>query len=182
MLAVILLLAIVALSSWFLYKDDIKRAIIPDALQTPDYILDHFEFSSYTPLGQLDYRVKGVYMEHLPDSRLFHINDLSFNALRDNKLAWEASAKRAKLEEDTHIMNLSGDIRITYYAEDEASPVHLRTEAMTIYAKRDYAKNRHPTLITFASGSIKSRGGIEIDGKARTLKMFGGISGEIEHE
>ncbi|MDH5183598.1 MAG: LPS export ABC transporter periplasmic protein LptC [Gammaproteobacteria bacterium] len=181
-LAIILLLAIVAVSSWFLYKDDIKQAISPQPLETPDYTLDNFVFNSFTPQGQLDYRIQGVYLEHLPDSEWFHINELNFSAQRANELSWEASAKRAKLTETTHILDLSGDIRVVYYREEKSEPVHMRTEAMTIYAKREYAESKQPTFIDFTNGNFKSHGGFKIDGKARTLKMFGGVKGEMEHD
>lgn len=180
--ATISLIAIVAVSSWFLYKDDIKQAINPHTLQTPDYTLDNFVFNSFTPQGQLDYRIQGVYLEHLPERELFHINALNFSALNENELSWEASAKRATLQETTHILDLSGDIRIVYHNEKKASSIRMRTQAMRIYAKRDYAENESPTFFDFDSGSFESRGGFKLDSKARTLKMFGGVSGDIEHD
>lgn len=181
-LAIILLLAVVAVSSWFLYKDDIKQAMRPNPLQTPDYTLDNFVFNSFTPLGKLDYRIQGVYLEHLPNSELFNINELNYSALNGNDLSWEASAERATLHEARHILKLSGKVQILYHSGSESRPVRMSTEAMTIYAKRNYAENRSPTFIDFSSGSFKSRGGFQIDGKARSLKMFGGVSGEVEHE
>lgn len=181
-LAIILLLAAVSISSWFLYRDDIRQAISPDALQTPDYTLDNFAFKSYTQQGLLDYRIEGVYLEHFPDSSIFRIKQLSFHALEDKRLSWEASANNARLHEITQVLDLSGLVQLLYYAEDEPKPVRMRTESMTIYAKRNYAESSRPSYFTFSRGTFESAGGFKIDGEAHSLKMFGGVKGEIEHE
>ena len=181
-LTVILLLAAVTISSWFLYKDDIRKVISPDALQTPDYTLDNFTFNNYTKLGQLDSRIKGIYLEHFPNSSLFRIKQLHFSALQDNHLSWEASANNAKLHEITQVLDLSGLVQILYYTEGEATPIRMRTESMTIYPKHHYAESSQPSFFNFAQGSFESMGGFKIDGKDHTLRMFGGVKGEIEHE
>ena len=181
-LTLAVLVAAVAFSSWFLYKDEIKHAIQPEDSHIPDYTLDNFVYDSYTPQGKLDYRILGVYMEHLPEGDNFHVTGLNYSAYHHGKVDWTAEAETAKLQGKTQILDLKSKVKISYFSSKEKQPILMQTEAMTIHTKRNYAENKHATYFLFSGGNFQSKGGFQLDGKKRTLKMFGGVSGEIRHE
>ena len=180
--AILALLSIIVISSWFLYRDDLNLAIRPGDAGIPDYTLEDFLYTSYDLQGLQNYRIRGKHLQHYPNTKSLLIEDASFTAYAQNRVNWDATASKARIHETQQSAYLSGGTLVQYFAGGRTTPITMRTESMSIYTKRDHAEGKQATEFRFPDGSLHAQGGFAIDGPSHTLHLYGGVKGELVHD
>jgi LPS export ABC transporter protein LptC len=181
-LGITALLAIVGISSWFLYRDDIRQALRPQTDQLPDYQLDDFSYTSNDTDGRPQYTIKGVHMDHFPDSDRYVIDTVHIDNYSEGRLLWLADAKQAIIYGPSKTILLKGETVVTYYGDATTQPMVLVSSDVTVHTDSNSAYSDAPTKVTYTEGHISSQKGFTIDGKTRILTMQGGVSGEMQHD
>lgn len=181
-LAIIALLAVVAVSSWFLYREDIRQVLAPPPSDLPDYQLDDFTYQSNDKQGQPKYTLKGGHMEHYPDSERYVIDGVEIKTYSGDRLLWRTEAKQAIIHDPTRTIFLKGETLVYYYSEVGKEPTVLVSSDVTVYTDDNTAESSQPTRVTYTQGTVTSKNGFRIDGESRNLTMLGDVSGEIKHD
>jgi lipopolysaccharide export system protein LptC len=181
-LAITVLLAIVATSSWFLYRDDIRQALRPQADNLPDYQLDEFTYTSNDTDGRPQYTVKGEHMDHFPQGDRYIIDTVHIDSYSEGSLLWLADAKQAIIYGPSKTILLKDRTVVTYYGDGDSQPMVLVSSDVTVHTDTNTAHSDSPTKVTYTEGHISSEKGFTIDGKTRILTMQGGVFGEMQHD
>ncbi|MBD3669390.1 MAG: LPS export ABC transporter periplasmic protein LptC [Gammaproteobacteria bacterium] len=181
-LAITALLVIVGISSWFLYREDIRQALAPQDRDRPDYRLDDFSYTTHDKKGRQKYTLKGKHMEHYPDGERFLIDEVIILAYDDAQLLWKTEAKQAVVYEPERRILLKGETVVHYYSQDDKEPIVLVSSDVTIHTDDSTADSSQPTRVTYTQGVVTSKDGFRIDGETRHLVMQGDVRGEIAHD
>lgn len=181
-LAITALLAIIATSSWFLYRDDIRQALRPSPSNLPDFQLDGFTYTEHDAQGRVQYVLKGRHLDHYPANDRYLIDTVHIDAYSQGQPLWKADAKRAVLSGEDKTVLLQGKTRVTYRSEPGAAPITLDSADVLLQTRTDVASSQSPTRVRYPQGTLQSEGGFTIDGKTRILTMQGSVRGEVKHD
>lgn len=178
-LAITALLAIIATSSWFLYRDDIRQALRPQADNLPDYQLDGFSYTGNDEQGRPQYVIHGEHMDHYPRDDRYVIDTVHIDNYSEGRLLWVADARAAIIYGPSKTILLQGKTVVTYHGDDENRPMVLNSSDITIHTDSNTASSDTPTRVDYDGGHVSSQKGFTIDGKTRILTMQGSVSGEV---
>jgi len=181
-LVITTLLAIIATSSWFLYRDDIRQALRPQANNQPDYQLDGFTYTENDPMGRPQYVLKGEHMDHFPIGDRYVIDTVHIDNYSEGRLLWLADAKQAIINGPSKTILLKGETLVRYHGDADTRPMVLHSSDVTIHTDSNIASSDAPTRVDYSGGHMSSQKGFTIDGKTRILTMQGSVSGEVLHD
>ena len=91
----------------------------------------------------------------------------------------QVSADLGKVSQDTNHIYLSGHVVATREANARQSKLYLSTDYLHVLPREEKAVTDHQVTITDAMGTHVG-GAMEMDNKARTLRLQGGVTGEIK--
>lgn len=181
-LAITALLAIIATSSWFLYRDDIRQALKPQADNLPDYQLDGFSYTENDAQGRPQYILKGEHMDHYPADDRYVIDTVHIDNYSEGRLLWLADARQAIIYGPSKTILLKGETVVTYHGDAKTQAMVLHSSDVTIHTDSNTASSTDPTRVDYSGGHMSSQKGFTIDGKTRILTMQGSVSGEVQHD
>jgi len=112
----LLLMALLALSTWWLVKNTPRAPDAPEAAtarQDPDYTMNQFALQRFGADGRLKLRVDGERMRHFPDTDRIEIDAARLQAWAPDGRITRANARRALSNGDGSEVQLMGGATVT---------------------------------------------------------------------
>lgn len=173
----LLLMALLALGSWWLVKNTPPVEVVRPAVaprHEPDYTMRDFSVRRFTPEGPLRAQIEGDVLRHFPDTDTLEIERPSVRAYAVDGGVTLASARRALSNADATEVQLLGDAQVT--REPTAGDVGLtfRGEFLHAFLKTEQVRSHLPATVTHG-GTVIRADAFDYDNLARTVAMRGGV-------
>lgn len=172
----LLLMALLALSTWWLVKHTpgpATPAAQPLARTEPDYTMHGFGISRFDPDGRVALRIDGRVLRHYPDTDRFEIDEARIVALSPQGRRTSATARRALSNADGTEVQLLGGAQVI--SQQGAEPP-LQIEGEFLRADLRFERLTSHLPVTLLRGADRMRaGGIDYDHLERRIVMHGPV-------
>jgi lipopolysaccharide export system protein LptC len=165
----LLLMALLALGSWWLVKNvpppqRPKPAAPPRA--EPDYTMSGFTLERFAPDGRLKLRLIGAQMRHFPDTDRIELEQLRVEAYAPDGRVTRAQAQRGISNGDASEIQLFGQVEITQ-PDRQGVPVRLASEFLHLYTASERVRTHLPARI--------ERNAVRLSGNGMTYDHASGL-------
>ncbi|MEO8132650.1 MAG: LPS export ABC transporter periplasmic protein LptC [Betaproteobacteria bacterium] len=176
----VMLLASLAMLTYWL-DAQVQRTSPGDgrADQDPDYYLEDFAAMRFGPDGSIVQRLTAKRMLHYSETRPTELIEPTIVVTPPGKSPMQVRSDIGKVSQDTNHVYLRGHVVATREADARQSKLTLSTEYLHVVPREEKAMTDRSVTITDAIGTHVG-GAMEMDNKARTLRLHGGVSGEIK--
>ncbi|MEP7181765.1 MAG: LPS export ABC transporter periplasmic protein LptC [Betaproteobacteria bacterium] len=154
----------------------------------PDLYIEHFRAVSLDAEGRPLQSLAATRAQHFPDDDSIEIAGPSLALTEPGRPRMSVSADAAVVPGSRETVIFTGNVRAsrdaappTKAGEKGSGPVTLATEYLRVDPREGRAVTDKPVTIEEPRGIIHSVG-MELDNKARTLKLKGGVRGTLQPE
>jgi lipopolysaccharide export system protein LptC len=168
----LLLMALLALGTWWLIKNTPRPASGPDeaALRhDPDYEMRDFAITRFGPDGRATLRIEGVALRHYPDTDRIEIESARIQSHAPDGRVTRAHAARALANGDASEWQLSGGAHVVAQARS-GPPLELDSEFLHLFVRTERIRSHLPVTVRQGSNEIRA-GGVEADNLAQQLQL-----------
>ena len=176
---VLLLASLAMLTYWLDAQVQSSGATGGQAHQNPDYYLEDFAATRFGRDGSVVQRLAAKKMMHYADTLPTELLQPTLIDTPPGRPPMQVSADLGKVSQDTNHIYLSGHVVATREANARQSKLYLSTDYLHVLPREEKAVTDHQVTITDAMGTHVG-GAMEMDNKARTLRLHGGVTGEIK--
>jgi lipopolysaccharide export system protein LptC len=170
----LLLMALLALASWWLVKNSPRPALPAGdkaVSHDPDYAMTTFSLERFDSNGRLKLRIEGARLRHFPASDRIEIDAAQIRAIAADGRVTLASAQRAVGTGDGSELQLLGGAEVT--SEDAAGlPVVMRGEFLHAFLVLERVATHLPVIVQRGATLVQAAG-LEYDHAARSLSLKG---------
>jgi lipopolysaccharide export system protein LptC len=156
----ILLMAALALATWWLVKNSPKPPgeVAPRAVSAePDYTMSGFALERFAPDGRLVLRIEGAQMRHYPATDRIEIDGAQIQAWSPAGRLTRASAARAVGTGDGSELQLLGGAEVV--GEDAAGvPLLMRSEFLHAFFIDERVESDRPVLVRHGATELRAAG------------------------
>ena len=156
----ILLMAALALATWWLVKNSPKPPgeVAPRAVSAePDYTMSAFALERFAPDGRLVLRIQGAQMRHYPATDRIEIDGALIQAWSPAGRLTRASAARAVGTGDGSELQLLGGAEVV--GEDAAGvPLLMRSEFLHAFFIDERVESDRPVLVRHGATELRAAG------------------------
>lgn len=156
----ILLMAALALATWWLVKNSPKPPgeVAPRAVSAePDYTMSGFALERFAPDGRLMLRIEGAQMRHYPATDRIEIDGAQIQAWSPAGRLTRASAARAMGTGDGSELQLLGGAEVV--GEDAAGvPLLIRSEFLHAFFIDERVESDRPVLVRHGATELRAAG------------------------
>ena len=173
----VLVMALLALSTWWLVKNTPVRG--PEAPATaprhvPDYTMQHFTLQRFAADGTLRLNIEGNVMRHYPDTDTVEIDDARLHGYAADGRVTDAIARRAISNSDGSEVQLLGGARVIIHDRDGSDPVQFDGEFLHAFLNTERVRSHLPVQVT-RDGSIIQAEGFDYDNVTRIVHYQGHV-------
>lgn len=170
----LLLMALLALSTWWLVKHTPTVAPAPASTEVrrdPDYLMNEFAIERFDRSGRLRVRVDGERLRHFPDTDRYEIDRARIRAISPDGQVTVAVADRALANGDISEVQLHGGARVVSTpAQGEA--LEMRSEFLHAYLVTERVLTHLPVIVTTGPNELRADG-LTYDHGRRLLELKG---------
>jgi lipopolysaccharide export system protein LptC len=151
----------------------------------PDIIIEGFRAVELDAQGRPKQIVAGKRAMHFADDQTTEVVEPMLSQTEADKPAFRITASKGKLSGDRKEVFFTGNVRAVRDAgpvrpgEDATGPVTVTTEYLHVIPDKDIARTDKAVTIEEPRGIIRSVG-LELDNKAKTLKLRSGVQGTLQ--
>lgn len=176
----VLLLATLAMLTYWL-DAQVQRSGRADGRvdQEPDYYLEDFAATRFGPDGTVVQRLSARRMMHYAEARPTELVAPNLVDTPPGRPPMQVQAELGKISHDTNHIYLTGHVVATRAADAQRSKLTLSTEYLHVLPREEKAMTDKTVKIVDATGSHVAAA-MEMDNKARTMRLHGGVTGEIK--
>jgi lipopolysaccharide export system protein LptC len=173
----LLLMALLALSTWWLVKntplpDDVREAAPPR--HEPDYTMERFTMQRFGPDGRLRVQLDGEQMRHYPDTDTVEVDTVRIRSVGADGAVTLATARRAISNGDATEVQLLGGAHVTSDAGGE--PIEFRGEFLHAFLATERVRSHLPVWVKRGASEL-SAAGLDYDNLSRTVQLAGRMRG-----
>jgi len=173
----LLLMAMMALGSWWLVKntplpEGPRPAVAPR--HEADYTMRQFSVQRFTPEGPMRAQIEGEVLRHYPDTDTLEIEQPRVTAFSLDGGVTTASARRALSNADASEVQLLGDARVTRGATARDEGLSFRGEFLHAFLKTEQVRSHLPATV-IRGGTVIRADSFSYDNLERTVSMSGGV-------
>lgn len=175
----LLLMALMALSTWWLVKHSPQPAGLSVArplTDDPDYTMRQFSLDRFAADGRLRLRMEGTELRHLPASDRVEIDQPRLRAVAADGRVMLAQARRGVGNGDASEVQLLGDAQVTTQ-DSHGEPLELRGDFLHAFLVTEQVRSHLPVQVL--SGGVRiqaaslaydhATGRIELGGPTRAV-------------
>lgn len=153
----------------------------PDATlrHDPDAIMNNFLATKMNEQGTPHFIVSAKEMRHYPDDNSATLEVPRITMLAAHRPAVHAIAKRGTVTNKSDEIFLHEDVEVLREATPDRGELTLQTEYLRIVPGKDWANTDRPVTIFDARNTVRATG-MEMDNKARTIKLLSQVRSEHE--
>jgi lipopolysaccharide export system protein LptC len=176
----LLLMALLALASWWLVKNS-PRPIAPaderPVSSEPDYTMSGFALERFAADGSLRLRIEGAHLRHYPATDRIEIDDARIHAVAEDGRITRAHARQAVGNGDGSELQLMGGAEVTSEARD-GQPLLMRSEFLHAFLVTERVRSHLPVLVRLGQNEWRA-GGLDYDHAGRRLDLAGPMRAEL---
>ena len=176
----LLLMALLALSTWWLVKHTPVLPAAPASTEVrrdPDYTMDEFAIERFDRSGRLRVRVDGQRLRHYPDTGRYEIDGARIRAVAADGQVTLAVADRALANSDISELQLHGGARVTSTgARGEA--LEMRSDFLHAFLVTERVVTHRPVQVTAGADELQAAG-LEYDHGQRRLELKGRLHARL---
>ncbi|MBK1616365.1 LPS export ABC transporter periplasmic protein LptC [Rubrivivax gelatinosus] len=175
----LLLMALLALATWWLVKNTPSAPRTPDQAvvrQDPDYTMTGFAVERFEATGRLKVRIEGEQMRHYPATDQIEIDRVHIRAIAPDGRVTLADARRALANGDASEIQLLGAAHVTT-TDERGQKVQMAGEFLHAFLVTERVRSHLPVRVTSADGSVFEATGLEYDHGLRKLELRGPMRG-----
>ena len=144
----------------------------------PDYFVEDFEATRYGKDGTVVEQLAAKRMTHFPDGQPTQLIAPHLTDTPPGKPPMRARADNGRITADNEHVYLSGNVVTERDAQGGRGKLTMATDALHVQPRVEKADTDRRVTITDATGTHVGNA-MEVDNKARTLKLRNGVTGEI---
>ena len=170
----LLLMALLALASWWLVKNaprppgEAPPRVVSDE---PDYVMNGFALERFAADGSLQLRIQGRELRHLPASDRIEIDGASIQAWSPEGRLTVARAERAAGPASGRELHLEGAAEVR---GEDAAGVPFVMQGESLHALFDNGRVRSDRPVRVRHGSTElTAAGLDYDHRAERLRLIG---------
>jgi len=170
----LLLMALLALSTWWLVKNTPRAPGAPESAavrQDPDYTMNQFALQRFGADGRLKLRVDGERMRHFPDTDRIEIDAARLQAWAPDGRITRANARRALSNGDGSEVQLMGGATVTS-SGPVGEPIEFRGEFLHAFLATERLSSHLPVQV-LRGGSDLRAAGFDYDHLSGKLDLLG---------
>lgn len=168
----LLLMALLALGTWWLVKNTPGAPAVPEATSTrsdPDYTMTNFVLERFDASGRLRLRVQGERLRHFPDTDRTEIDNPQFRAFSPDGSVTVADARRALANGDLSEVQLLGGAQVV---RPGPQAIEIRGEFLHAFLVTEQVRSHLPVRVTQGRNEWQAAG-IDYDHGQRRLDFKG---------
>jgi len=172
----LLLMALLALSTWFLVKNTPREAPAAeqrDPRHDPDYQMHNFTITRFGADGKPRVRIEGDVLRHYPDTDRIEVDTVHIRALGPGGRATLATARRALANGDVTELQLLGGAQVQAQSPN-AETVEIESEFLHLFLEVEQVRSHLPVVLKQGRSEVRA-GGIEYDNLDRKLQLQGPV-------
>jgi lipopolysaccharide export system protein LptC len=136
----------------------------------PDVVVEKFNARKLGEDGRLLYTLVARKMVHYPDDDSALLEDVTVEAFEPKQPKLTATADQGWLKQGGDVVEIEGHVVVDRAADEKEPAGRFTTDRLTVLPDAGLARTR--SEVTYVSGNRRVVGtGMEIDNKARTLKL-----------
>lgn len=170
-----LLMALVALGTWWLVKNtplsEAPRAATPPRHE-PDYTMNTFLVQRFAKDGALRVEIRGERMRHYPDTDTYEIDAAHLRSIGADGRITTADARTALANRDASEVQLSGGAHVVREAGAGEEALDFRGEFLDVFQTTEQVRSHLPVLVTQGAQQIRADG-MTYDHLTRRLELRG---------
>lgn len=145
----------------------------------PDYIVEDFQATAFDTQGMPRYRLAAERLTHYMDDDTTALDRPRFVREIPGQPTWRATATRGVVSSNGENVHLLDDVRVERKVDVQTMPLVLTTDYLWVIPEADILRTDKP--ITLHQGASRvTAGGMNVDGKQRTLELAGRVRGIYE--
>jgi lipopolysaccharide export system protein LptC len=172
----LLLMALLALGTWWLVKNTPPAPVVPtatDVRRDPDYTMTQFAIERFDRSGQLRVRVDGDRLLHFPDTDRYEIDQVRIRSLAPDGQVTLAVARRALANGDISEVQLLGGAQVTSQGPN-APAVEIRSEFLHAFLVTERVRTHLAVQVNDGTNQLQASG-LEYDHGRRLLELKGRV-------
>lgn len=176
----VILLATLAMLTYWL-DSQVQRSAVDDgrAKQEPDYYLEDFAATRFGTDGSIVQRLSAKRLMHYSETLPTELVAPTLIDTPPGRPPMQVQAELGKISQDTNHVYLTGHVVATREADAQRSKLTLASEYLHVLPREEKAMTDKTVTITDATGTHVAAA-MEMDNKARTMRLHGGVTGEIK--
>ena len=170
----LVLMALLALASWWLVKNSPKPEAAPEARalsSEPDYTMSVFALERFDAAGKLKLRIEGAQLRHIPATDRIEIERAVIRAIAPDGRVTTARAQRAVGNGDGSEVQLLGGAEVDS-VDAQGRPLLMRSEFLHAFLLTERVSSHLPVLVQHAGNELRAAG-MEYDHVSRRLHLKG---------
>jgi lipopolysaccharide export system protein LptC len=176
----LLLMALLALASWWLVKNSPRplgpvedKPVSPD----PDYTMTQFALERFDIQGRLKLRIEGAVLRHFPATDRIEIENAQIRAIAPDGRITLAHAQRALGNGDGSEIQLLGGAEVTS-TDASGAPLLMRSEFLHAFLLSERVRTHLPVLVKLGASELRGAG-LEYDHGLHRLDLKGPLRAEM---
>jgi lipopolysaccharide export system protein LptC len=170
----LLLMALLALASWWLVKNSPRPVTTAEerpVSSEPDYTMRGFAIERFGADGRLRLRIEGAHMRHFPATDRIEIDDARIHAVAEDGRVTLAQASQAIGNGDGSELQLLGGAEVTSH-DANGAPLLMQSEFLHAFLVTERVRSHLPVLVRLGANEWRA-GGLDYDHAARKLELAG---------
>lgn len=172
----LLLMALLALSTWWLVKNTPRPESPPDTVTTrhePDYEMRDFAITRFAPDGRIKVRIEGELLRHFPDTDRLEIIGADIDAVSADGRVTRARAARALANGDASEWQLSGGARVVAEVPG-GQVVEVESDFLEVFVRTERVRTQQPVRVRRGGDELRAAG-LDYDNLAQRLHLTGPV-------
>jgi len=179
--ALILLALLAALTLWI---DHTVQQPAPkrdgSTRHDPDYIVINFTSTRADALGNPRHSLAGSEMRHYPDDDTTELTNPFFTQYSLKKPTIQVQSARGRISSNGENVYFMDNVKLVRAATPQKGELTVLTEYLHVIPDQNLVKTDQPVTILQAPRTVVHAGGMELDKKERTLKLFNRVKAHYE--
>jgi lipopolysaccharide export system protein LptC len=170
----LLLMALLALATWWLLKNSPRASDAAPAARVsdePDYTMLQFAVERFDAAGRLKLRIEGARLRHFPATDRIEVETAQIRAIAPDGRVTLAHAQRALGTGDGSELQLLGGAEVSS-TDASGAPLVMRGEFLHAFFVTERVKSHLPVMVQSGSNELRAAG-LDYDHAARRLELQG---------
>jgi len=171
----IVLMAMLALSTWWLVKNTPTPAepnTVAPLRHEPDYTMERFTLHRFGPDGRLRVQIEGEHLRHYPDTDTMEIDTVRIRVNTPDRGTTLATARRALANGDASEVQLTGGAHVI--SEGAGETIEFRGEFLHAFLATERVRSHLPVLVRRGGSEVRADA-MEYDHLSHTVSLKGRV-------
>jgi lipopolysaccharide export system protein LptC len=145
----------------------------------PDYVVERFQATAFDIDGKPRYRLAAERMTHYMDDDTTALAQPRFLREVAGQPTWRVAATRGVVSSNGENVHLLDDVQVERVAAGPSPSLTLTTNYLWVIPEADILRTDRPITLRQGTSQVTA-GGMEVEGKQRTLALAGRVKGIYE--